>query len=165
MSGLTRFAVLSLEYPQDIHPVGSLVHPAIMNWKSIISIIALLGIGFIAGFFTNRHLTVKKANKIAALRKVKGLENRLYETLELAPEQKEQLAPIIKKHLEVLAQLNKTHQEKRVATINELKEAIVPSLNEVQKRRLDKFSKRLKRFQRGRKKNKTSGKRNRNLSD
>ena len=125
-----------------------------MNWKSIISIIALLGIGFIAGFFTNRHLTVKTANKIAALRKAKGLENRLYEILVLEPEQKEQLAPIIKKHFEVLTELNKTHQEKRIATINELKEAIVPSLNDIQKQQLDKFSKKLKRFQHRRKKNK-----------
>ena len=72
-----------------------------MNWKSIISIIALLVIGFVAGFFTNRYLTVKTANKIAALRKAKGMENRLYEILDLEAEQKEQLAPIIKKHFEV----------------------------------------------------------------
>jgi len=121
-----------------------------MNWKSIISIIALLVIGFVAGFFTNRYLTVKTANKIAALRKAKGMENRLYEILDLEAEQKEQLAPIIKKHFEVLMQINKTHQEKRIAAINELKIAINPSLNEIQKEQLDKFSKKLKRFNRKR---------------
>jgi len=56
-----------------------------MNWKSITSIIALLLIGFVAGFFTNRYLTIKTAHKIAELRKAKGMENHLYETLAVDP--------------------------------------------------------------------------------
>jgi len=123
-----------------------------MNWKSIISIIALLFIGFVAGFFTNRYLTVKTAHKIAELRKAKGMENRLYEVLALDTKQKEQLAPIIQSHFEELTQLNKMHQEKRITVIKGLKEAINPSLTDVQKKRFDRFSKKLKRFQRKRKK-------------
>ncbi len=127
-----------------------------MNWKSIISIIALLIIGFVAGFITHRYLTIKAAQKIAVLRKAKGMENRLYEVLALDTLQKEQLSPIFQKHFAALAQLNKLHQEKRAIAIEELKAAITPNLNERQKKRFDKFSKRLKRNHNRRKK--TQGK-------
>jgi len=51
-----------------------------------------------------------------------------------------------------LTQLSKAHQKKRVAVINELRAALNPSLSDVQKKRFDRFSKKLKRFHKDRKK-------------
>jgi dsDNA-binding SOS-regulon protein len=115
-----------------------------MNWKSIFSIIALLTIGFLAGFTTHRHLTVQATERIAVLRLAKGMENRLYKTLQLDEEQKENLVPIISKHFEEVAQINRAHRANRIKMLATLKSKISPFLNEKQKEKLEKFSNRLK---------------------
>lgn len=116
-----------------------------MNWKSIISIIALIFAGFIAGFFTNRYLIKQKVQEVVKLRDSKGMEKRLHKILQLDENQKTTLQPIIQQHFEEVDAFRKEHHLKKEALDKKFNEAIMPKLTDVQKERLEHFQKRFKR--------------------
>ncbi len=134
-----------------------------MNWKSIISIIALLLTGFVAGFFTNRYLAKQIIQDVANRRHPKAMEQRLYKILALEGDQKTTLAPIIQQHFEEMATFSKENRLKRDAMNKKFNEAITPTLTATQKERLEAFQKRFKRtFGR---KNKRKGEQHRKRKD
>lgn len=115
-----------------------------MNWKSIISIVSLILVGFIAGFFTNRYLAKQMIQDVANKRHPKAMEKRLYKVLELDEEQKIILEPIVKQHFEEAATVAKEHRLKRDGMNRKFKEAISPTLTASQKERLEIHQKRFK---------------------
>lgn len=116
-----------------------------MNWKSIISILALLLAGFVAGFFTNRYLAKQMIQDVANKRHPKAMEKRLYKVLELDDDQKRILEPIIQQHFEEVATVAKEHRLKRDDMNRKFKKAISPTLTALQKERLETHQKRFKR--------------------
>lgn len=125
-----------------------------MNWKSIISIIALMLAGFVAGFFTNRYLLKQKVEEVVKLRDSKGMKNRLHKILQLDENQKTTLEPIIQQHFEEVHIFMKDHRLKKEALDKKLNEAIMPSLTNEQKERLEFFQKRFRKGPRKRGKGK-----------
>ncbi len=116
-----------------------------MSWKLFASMIALVLIGFVAGFYTNRYMTKQTVRKIAVLRQAKGMEDRLYKILRLDDAQKAKLEPVIKKHFENLEQINKENRSKRVKMADTLKAILAPDLTETQYKGLNRYIERLKR--------------------
>lgn len=116
-----------------------------MNWKSIISIIALVLTGFIAGFFTNRYLAKQMIQDVVRRQHPKAMEKRLYKVLDLEEHQKTILEPIFQQHFEEMATFSKESRLKRDAMRKKFNESIIPTLTVEQKERLEEFQKRFKR--------------------
>jgi len=116
-----------------------------MNWKSIISIIALLLTGFVAGFFTNRYLAKQIVQDVVNRRHPKAMEQRLYRILQIEESQKATLEPIIQQHFEEMAAFGREHRMKREAMNKKFNESIMPELTVKQKEKLEAFQKRFKR--------------------
>lgn len=123
-----------------------------MNWKSIISILALLLIGFVAGFFTNRYLAKQIVQDVANRRHPKAMKQRLYRILELEESQKVTLEPIMQQHFEEMAAFGREHRMKREAMNKKFNEQIIPELTLEQKEKFEEFQKRFKRTFGGKKK-------------
>ncbi len=116
-----------------------------MNWKSIISIIALLLTGFVAGFFTNRYLAKQIVQDVANRRHPKAMKQRLSKILELEESQKLTLEPIIQQHFEEMEAFGRAHRMKREAMNKKFNEQIIPELTLEQKEKFEEFQKRFKR--------------------
>ena len=108
--------------------------------KTILAIVGLILIGFVAGFLTNRQLTVGQINKVAKMRFAHGFEQHLYRLIEADETQIELLEPIVKKYAEEIADEHKISREKRKKIVDSLHAKIKPHLSTEQIDKLKSFS-------------------------
>ena len=121
--------------------------------KTIFSIIALVTIGFLAGYHTHRYTVRTHLNKIAKERISPGLQERMIHALELDEAQKEKVTPILENYGKQLIQLRREEVAKRKPLLDSLQVELSKSLRPDQMERLDRMMHRMKRMrENGRKK-------------
>ncbi len=110
------------------------------NLKTIMALLSLVLVGFIAGFFTDRMLVRKELRRQAAIRYALGFEKQLIHFLELDAEQLQQVKPAIGEFAGEIARVQREAREQRETLIDSLKQAIRPHLTAGQIERMEKFS-------------------------
>ena len=121
------------------------------NVKTALAILALLLIGFVMGFQTNRYLMKQHLKQIAASRVGPKLQDRLMKHLELDATQQEQVAPILKHYTEELTLVSQESRNKRSQLIDSMHNELKPLLTIEQQERLANFSERMKRMRKRKK--------------
>ena len=122
--------------------------------KTILAIIGLILIGFFAGFFTHREMTMDRIQQIAAMTRGPGFQEQLLDKLEATTQQRQELDPIVQDYGKRLTTLHRESREQRKVVIDSLYNAIRPHLTPQQTVKLEQFSRRfranpLKRNKRG----------------
>ncbi len=115
-----------------------------MKWKMIITIIGLLAIGFVGGFFTHRTLVFNRIKHLTPPGIERGMERRLQHVLSPTDEQWKKLQPVIEKYTHELG--NKAHQFhiERTNLHDSLNLKLRPLLENWQLERLNTFTERMK---------------------
>ena len=113
-----------------------------MNIKTILAMLALVGIGFVAGFYTHRAASKKVIHKVATLREAPGFEAHLYSVIKPTEEQKEKIGPIVSVYAKKIATIHKETRNNRHMMMDSMHAAIKPYLEEEQIERMQKFNKR-----------------------
>lgn len=124
------------------------------NFKTILTIIGLLVIGFTAGFFTNRELVKRHIQKVGEMGGGPRLHDYIYTAIEATDEQKEVLGPIIKEHGRELSKLMRETRTNRKEIMDKMFTAVREELTPAQQEQLTAFRKKYlkrKRPDRGRK--------------
>ena len=114
------------------------------NIKGILTVIGLLALGFIGGFFTHRQVTIQRVEKIREIGQPRGFQRHLLDFIEPDAAQREQLEPIIRRYAGRMGEQWKTHRQERRALVDAMHEEIKPLLSEEQLKKLDEFSRRVR---------------------
>lgn len=114
------------------------------NIKGIITIIGLLALGFVGGFFTHRQVTIQKVQKVREIGQARGFQRHLLDFLEPTAEQRAELQPIIERYADQMGEQWKAHRQERRALVEAMHQEIKPLLTESQIERLDEFSRRVR---------------------
>ncbi len=131
--------------------------------KTVLAILALLLIGFLIGFQTNRYLMKQHLQRVIETRVGPKLQERLMERLDLEDSQREAVAPILERYTSELNSVTKASMQKRKLLIDSMHNELRPLLTPEQVESLEKFSERMKRMRKKRGKNK-KGKNHKNDS-
>ena len=104
-------------------------------------------------FIHHRYLVKNQISRIAKTRPEPKAEffNHFFENIDATPEQRKTISPIIKKWAKELHDINIEMREKRKPVLDSMRLDIEPHLHEDQKSDLNKFIKRMGRFQGARK--------------
>lgn len=113
--------------------------------KTILAIIGLLLIGFLAGFVSHRQLVKKEFNKVAQMGEAPFFRDHLMETLAPTSSQEAELKKILEAHGERMMKMMQESRQGRRALATQLEEELMPILDEQQKKRLQEFNRRFKR--------------------
>jgi hypothetical protein len=134
--------------------------PHMKAYKLIIAALLLIAIGFAAGFYAHRQLSVKRIKNVAALRSAYGFEEHLFRIIQPSEEQKAQLRPIVEGYAGQIAENNRQSRLMQKSLVDSMRLEIKPFLTSEQVQQLDKFSHRFKGSRSGhrkiKEKNKTS---------
>ncbi len=114
------------------------------NFKIIAAVLSLIGIGFVAGFFTHRYVAVRQIHQVAEMRFAPGFEEHLYHIIEAGPEQQQELHPIVHRYAGLIAESHIESRARRKALIDSMHQEIKPLLSTEQIQKLDEFSKRFR---------------------
>lgn len=114
------------------------------TFKIIAAVLSLVGIGFVAGFFTHRYVAVKQIHRVAEMRFASGFEGHLYHIIEASPEQQEQLHPIVHRYAGLISANHIESRARRRTLIDSMHQEIKPLLSAEQLRKLDDFSRRFR---------------------
>jgi hypothetical protein len=114
------------------------------NIKGIITIIGLLSLGFVGGFFTHRQVTIQQVQKVREIGQAPGFQRHLLQFLEPDVDQQKQLEPIISRYAEQMGTQWREHRAERKALVDAMHEEIKPLLTNEQLQKLDDFSKRFR---------------------
>lgn len=114
------------------------------NIKGIITIVGLLALGFVGGFFTHRQVTVQQVQKVREIGQAPGFQRHLLRFLEPSDEQREQLEPIISRYAQQMGDQWREHRTERKALVDAMHAEIKPLLTSEQLQKLDDFSKRFR---------------------
>lgn len=114
------------------------------NIKGIITIVGLLTLGFVGGFFTHRQVTIQQVQKVREIGQAPGFQRHLLRFLEPTSEQLEQLEPIIGRYAQQMGDQWREHRMERKALVDAMHEEIKPLLTSEQLQKLDDFSKRFR---------------------
>lgn len=120
--------------------------------KTVLAIIGLVLIGFVAGFFVHRQISKEMIREVSRMGQAKGLENHLLNRLQVDEEQKEILLPIIEVHSHKIDSLHRNLRRQRRLIIKDMHEEMKPHLNETQIEQLEEFNRRFR--ERGKKRRK-----------
>ena len=117
------------------------------NLKSILAVLALVLIGYFAGFHHHRYVVQHRLNRIAQLRTEpgSGMEQRLFDVIKATPEQEEKITPILQKRKKELHQTNLEIRERRKPILDSMRAEIEVLLTPEQIDEFDQFMKRLHR--------------------
>lgn len=118
--------------------------------KIVLFVTSLLGVGFVAGFFTHRYVVNKKIEKVAEMRFARGFQMRLFERIDADEAQKEKLAPIVKKYAQQMAKESKDSRLRRKEIIDSLYMEMKPLMTDEQIAELEAFSRRFREKERDR---------------
>jgi len=118
-----------------------------INWKTILSVIGLLLIGYVAGFHHHRHITQSRIAEIAAHRIAPNapMAERFFTKINATEEERELLRPIFRKHMRELHQIGQTIRKKRKPVLDSMRAEIEGHLNADQKAEFEKVMKRINR--------------------
>ncbi|MCO6478188.1 MAG: hypothetical protein J5I94_16270 [Phaeodactylibacter sp.] len=114
------------------------------NFKIIAAVLSLIGIGFVAGFFTHRYVAVREIHQVAEMRFAPGFEEHLYHIIEAGPEQQQQLHPIVQRYAGLIAENHIESRARRKTLIDSMHQEIKPLLSAGQLQKLDDFSRRFR---------------------
>lgn len=114
------------------------------NVKIILAVISLIGIGFVAGFYTHRYAAVKKVHKIREAVGPRGFERQLFKQLEVDQRQKEQLQPIVQSYGEKIGAIFRESRRARRSLVDSMHAEMKPILTEAQYEKLESFSRRFR---------------------
>jgi hypothetical protein len=114
------------------------------NIKGILTVVGLLALGFVGGFFTHRQVTIKQVQKVREIGQERGFHRHLLEFLEPTPEQEEQLEPIILRYAKQMGEQMMEHRQERRVLVDAMHKEIKPLLTDQQIQKLDDFSKRVR---------------------
>lgn len=114
------------------------------NIKGILTIIGLLAIGFTAGFFTHRQVTVQQIKKVREIGQAPGFERHLLRFLAPPPEQRQQLEPIIQRYARQMGDQRREHRQELKTLVESMHREIKPLLTPEQVKKLDEFSRRVR---------------------
>lgn len=106
--------------------------------------VGLIAIGFAAGFFTHRQITVKQINKIADMRFATGFKRSLYRVIGAGDQQRDTLAPIVDDYSQRIAAELRESRERHREMLDSMYEAIKPHLSEEQRKELQYFNRRFR---------------------
>ena len=115
--------------------------------KTVLVMLSLVAIGFLAGFLTHRNLTSHKIQRVAALKSASGFEQQLMSEMNLKDVQQEQVGPIIAKYAERISQASQEARLLRRMMVDSMHTEIKPFLDPAQIEQLDRFSSRFRTFQ------------------
>ncbi|MCB9263840.1 MAG: hypothetical protein H6558_02310 [Lewinellaceae bacterium] len=110
------------------------------TFKIIAAVFSLVGIGFIAGFFTHRYVALQQIHKVAEMRLPPGFEEHLYHIIGADSEQQKQLHPIVHSYAGRISEVHTDFRARRKALIDSMHQEIKPLLTEEQVQKLDDFS-------------------------
>lgn len=114
------------------------------NLKGIITVVGLLVLGFVGGFFTHRQVTIQQVQKVREIGQARGFQSHLLQFLEPTTEQREQLEPIISRYAQQMGDQWREHRQERKALVDAMHAEIKPLLTSDQLQKLDDFSKRFR---------------------
>jgi len=118
-----------------------------INWKTILSVIGLVLIGYVAGFHHHRYLMQSRIAEIADHRIAPNapMAERFFTNINATKEDKELLRPIFRKHMRELHQIGQTIREQRKPVLDSMRAEIEVHLNADQKVEFEKVMKRINR--------------------
>ncbi len=114
--------------------------------KTVLSIIALLAIGFLAGYQSHRYVVRNHLNKIARERISPGLQERMIQALQLDETQLPEVTPILEDFGKRLIQMRRDEVERRKPLLDSMEIALSEKLRPDQQEHLDQMMKRMKRI-------------------
>ncbi|PHN03123.1 hypothetical protein [Flavilitoribacter nigricans] len=112
--------------------------------KGLLTIIGLLSLGFVGGFFTHRQVTIQQVQKVREIGQAPGFQRHLLQFLEPSADQREQLEPIISRYAQQMGEQWREHRAERKVLVDAMHEEIKPLLTSDQLQKLDDFSKRFR---------------------
>ena len=112
--------------------------------KTILAIIGLLAIGFIAGFWFHRGVVHKKVERIVRLGEGPVFQERLIERLDPRPDQVAELEEILHDHALEMGKMMRRTRAQRQELLMDLEDKLHPVLDSVQMEKLHQFHRRLK---------------------
>lgn len=114
------------------------------QWKIILAIFSLIGLGFAGGFFTHRYMAKKTIERVKELSVAPGFQHHLFRRIDATPEQREQLHPIVMKYGKEMAEVVRDSREERRKIMDKMHAEIKPYLTEEQIQELEQFAKRFR---------------------
>ncbi|MCH2084229.1 MAG: hypothetical protein MK226_17665 [Saprospiraceae bacterium] len=121
------------------------------TFKIILAISGLIGIGFVAGFMTQRYAFKERMEKAKDYGRGRGLGKFILEKIEATPEQKEQLAPIMQPYTLRLRESVKSFKKEHTAIRDSMYSDMKPYLTAEQFQTLSELKKKFTRKRRKRK--------------
>ncbi|MCB0629508.1 MAG: hypothetical protein R2824_11975 [Saprospiraceae bacterium] len=115
-----------------------------MNIKGILTVVGLLALGFIGGFFTHRQVTIKQVQQVREIAQERGFQRHLLDFIEPTPDQREQLEPIIQRYAKQMGKQMMEHRQERQILIDAMHDEIKPLLSDGQLKKLDDFAKKVR---------------------
>ena len=112
--------------------------------KIVAAVLSLIGVGFMAGFFTHRYVTVQEIHRVAEMRFAPGFEEQLYHIIDADAAQQQQLHPIVHRYAGLIAESHIEFRAQRKTLVDSMHQEIKPLLSEAQIQKLDRFSRRFK---------------------
>lgn len=111
--------------------------------------LALVAIGFLAGFATHRTVVASKIKRVAALKSAEGFEAQLMNRINLDEAQKMQVKPIIEKYADKISRASQEARQLRKMMVDSMHSEMKPFLNSEQIEQLDNFSRRFRTYKKG----------------
>ena len=122
------------------------------TYQITIAAILLVAVGFAAGFFTHRAMSVKRIQRVAQLRSSAGFEDNLFRIIQPSAEQRAQLSPIVQRYAGQIADNNQESRRRQKELVDSMHLEIKPLLTEKQLEQLDRFSRRFRDYKNHRRK-------------
>ncbi len=116
------------------------------TYQIIIAAILLLAVGFGAGFYTHRAMSVKRIQRVAQMRYSEGFENNFFRIIQPSAEQRRQLEPIVERYAGHIAANNRESRLRQRQLIDSMHLEVKPMLSTEQVERLEQFSRRFRDF-------------------
>lgn len=114
------------------------------NIKGILTVVGLLALGFVGGFFTHRQVTIQQVQKVREIGQERGFQRHLLNFLDPSEEQRKQLEPIINRYAKEMGTQMRTHRQERKEVVDAMHKEIKPLLTDEQLQKLDDFSTRVR---------------------
>mgnify|MGYP006969582724 CR=1 FL=1 len=121
--------------------------------KTILAITGLVLIGFIAGFYVHRQMSMHFIGHVMEMRQPQGFEDHFVNRLNLDQEQLQQIRPIIKRYSGNIGELHQEFRDSRHHMIDSMHQEIRPYLNADQIEKMEHFSRRFRHDMKKRRKN------------
>ncbi|MEL6923435.1 MAG: hypothetical protein AAFO94_05245, partial [Bacteroidota bacterium] len=118
-----------------------------INWKSILSVIGLLLIGYVGGFHHHRTIVKDQIRRISDHRMEVGgrFTDRFFDHIDATEAQREILSPIIEQHLREMQVINKEMRSRRRPVLDSMRAEIEVHLQADQQEAFEAFMRKVRR--------------------